>query len=159
MGIVLFIGAVLVIFGIIGSVFPGAPGPVLSYAGIVILFLVKGPEVASTWHLIMFGILLIFLILADYLAPIFGARLTGSGKKGIYGAIIGALIGIFFIPPLGIFFGALAGAVIGEYYSGKRLVGSLKAGLGIILTSVIILAAQIIYSIAAAIYYFLKVTH
>ncbi|OGP97771.1 MAG: hypothetical protein A2Z39_02425 [Deltaproteobacteria bacterium RBG_19FT_COMBO_46_9] len=159
MGIILFIGAVLVIFGIIGSVFPGIPGPVLSYAGIVILFLVKGPEIASIWHLTAFGILLIFLLLADYLAPILGARLAGSGKKGIYGAIIGALIGIFFIPPLGIFLGALIGAVIGEYYSGKRLVESLKAGLGIILTSVVIMAAQIIYALAAAIYYFWKLPH
>jgi hypothetical protein len=159
MEIVLFIGAVLLIFGIIGSVFPGIPGPVLSYAGIVLLFLVKGPEVASIWHLFTFGILLIFLLLADYLAPILGAKLAGSSKKGIYGAIIGALIGIFFIPPLGIFLGALIGAVIGEYYSGKKLVGSLKAGLGVILTSVVIMAAQIIYSLAAAIYYFLKLTH
>jgi uncharacterized protein YqgC (DUF456 family) len=85
--------------------------------------------------------------------------LAGSGKKGIYGAIIGALIGIFFIPPLGIFLGALIGAVIGEYYSGKRLVESLKAGLGIILTSVVIMAAQIIYALAAAIYYFWKLPH
>ena len=159
MGIVLFIGAVLVIIGIVGSAFPGIPGPVLSYAGIVLLFLVKGPEVASIWHLITFAILLVFLLLADYLAPILGARLAGSGKKGIYGAIIGALIGIFFIPPLGIFVGAFVGAVIGEYYSGKRFVGSLKAGLGIIFASVAIMAAQIIYSSAAAIYYFLKLTH
>jgi len=110
------------------------------------------------WHLVIFGILLIFLLLADYLAPILGARLAGSGKKGIYGAIIGALIGIFFIPPMGILIGALAGATIGEYYSGKRFIGSLKAGLGIILTSVAILVAQIVYSVAAAIYYFSKLT-
>jgi uncharacterized protein YqgC (DUF456 family) len=159
MGIVLFIGAVLVVLGIIGSVFPGIPGPVLSYAGIVILFLVKGSEIASIWHMIAFGILLIFLLLADYMAPILGARLAGSGKKGIYGAIIGAVIGIFFIPPMGIFIGALVGAFIGEYSSGKRLVESLKAGLGIILSSVVILAAQIVYSVAAAIYYLLKLTH
>ena len=159
MTIILVIGAALVVLGIIGSVFPGMPGPVLSYAGIVLLFLVKGPETIFIWHLVLFGILLIFLLLADYLAPVLGARLAGSGKRGIYGAIIGALIGIFFIPPLGILIGALVGAVIGEYYSGKRLAESLKAGLGIIVTSVVILAAQIVYSITAAIYYFLKVTH
>jgi uncharacterized protein YqgC (DUF456 family) len=158
MGIVLFIGAVLVIFGIIGSVIPGIPGPALSYAGIVLLLLVKGPETTSIWHVVIFGILLIFLLLADYLAPIFGVRLAGSGKRGIYGAIIGALIGIFFIPPMGILIGALVGAFIGEYYNGKRLVGSLKAGLGIILTGVVLLAAQIVYSVAAAIYYFSKLT-
>ena len=158
MGTVLIIGAVLVILGIIGSVLPGIPGPVLSYAGIVLLFLVKGPETTYIWHVVIFGILLIFLLLADYLAPIFGARLAGSGKKGVYGAIIGAIIGLFFIPPMGIFIGALVGATIGEYYSGKRLAGSLKAGLGIILTSVVILAAQVVYSVAAAIYYFAKLT-
>jgi uncharacterized protein YqgC (DUF456 family) len=158
MGIVLFIGAVLVVFGIIGSVFPGIPGPVLSYAGIVLLYFVKDPETTSIWHVVIFGVLLILLLLADYIAPILGARLAGSGKKGVYGAIIGALIGIFFIPPMGILIGALVGAVIGEYYSGKRLVGSLKAGLGIILTSVVLLAVQIVYSVTAAVYYFSKQT-
>jgi len=155
---ILLVGGVLVLLGIIGSFFPGMPGPIFSFAGIVMLLFVKGPEAAFIWHLFVFGILLIFLILADYLAPILGAKLAGAGKKGIYGAIIGALIGIFIIPPMGIFIGALIGAVTGEYYSGKNLAESLKAGLGIILAGAALLVAQIVYSVAAAIYYFLNVT-
>jgi uncharacterized protein len=158
MNTLLYIGAIVVVSGIIGSILPVMPGPILSFAGIVLLFFVKGSETIFIWHLVVFGILLIFLLLADYLAPILGARLAGSSKKGIYGAIFGALIGIFFFPPLGIFIGALAGAFIGEYYSGKKLMESLKAGLGIISGSVVILVAQIVYSVAAAVYYFMKAT-
>jgi uncharacterized protein len=155
---ILLIGAILVILGIIGSIFPGMPGPIFSFAGIVLLFFVEGSETTSIWYMFVFGILLIFLIFADYLAPILGAKLAGSSKKGIYGAIIGALVGIFFIPPMGIFVGALIGAVIGEYYGRKRLVESLKAGLGIILAGAVMLVAQIVYSVAAAIYYFYNLT-
>ncbi len=151
------IGAVLVILGIIGSIIPAMPGPVLSFSGIVLLFFAKDSEAVSVWPLVVFGISLALIILAEYLSPILGARLTGAGKNGMYGAVIGAFIGVFFLPPMGIFIGALVGAISGEYYSRKNLMESLKAALGIIFAGVVMLAAQIIYSVAAALYYFSKI--
>jgi len=152
------IGAILVILGIAGSIIPALPGPILSFLGIVLLFFARGAETISGWHLFVFGALAALLILSDYLAPILGAKLAGSTKKGTYGALIGGLIGIFFLPPLGIFVGAFIGAVAGEYYGGKQTGESLKAGVGVILGSVAMLALQIAYSVAAAIYFFTKIS-
>ena len=153
---ILNIGVVLIILGIIGSIIPVMPGPVLSFAGIVLLFFAKGSGTISIWPLVIFGASLALIILAEYLSPLLGAKLAGSSRKGMYGAVLGAIIGIFFLPPMGIFIGALAGAILGEYCTRKNLMESLKAGMGIILAGVVILTAQIVYSVAAAIYYFIK---
>lgn len=149
-------GAILVVLGIVGSLIPAVPGPALSFAGIILLFFEKGSDTVPVFQLIIFGALVVLLVIADYLAPIMGAKLAGSTKKGTYGAIAGALIGIIFFPPMGIFVGAFIGAVAGEYHSGKKGGEALKAGLGVVLGSIAVIAAQVAYSVVAAVYFFMK---
>jgi len=151
-------GAILVVLGIVGSLIPAVPGPALSFAGIALLFFEKGAGEVPIFHLVIFGAIVLLLIVADYLAPILGAKLAGSTKKGTYGAIAGALIGIIFFPPMGIFVGAFIGAVAGEYQSGKKGSAALKAGLGVVLGSLAGIAAQVAYSVFAAIYFFVKLS-
>lgn len=155
---IIIIGAVLIILGIIGSIIPALPGPVLSFLGILFLFIEKGPGAVPFSTLLIFGIITIFLILLDYVAPIYGARQFGASKKGTWGAVVGALVGIIFFPPLGIFLGALMGAILGEIYGGKRFEQSLKAGLGVIAGSVTMLVLQMVFSLIAAAYFFAKIT-
>ncbi len=150
------IGSILVVLGIVGSILPAFPGPILSFAGIVLLFIEKGSNEIPAYHLIIFGTLVVLLTIADYLAPILGAKFAGSTKKGTYGAIIGALIGIIFFPPMGIFIGAFIGAVAGEYSAGKIGNEALKAGIGVVLGSIMMIVLQTAYSAAAAIYFFAK---
>jgi uncharacterized protein len=157
MEIIIYLGAILVILGIIGSIVPMIPGPLFSFAGIALLLFMKSPDASLIRHLIVFGVFLVFLTIGHYLFPVWGAKIAGSSKNGMYGAIIGAIIGIFFTP-LGILIGAMIGAIIGEYYSKKTMLESLKAGLGIVLGSAVILVAQIVYSVAVAVYFFIKIT-
>ncbi len=154
---IIIIGAVLVILGIIGSIIPALPGPVLSFLGILFLFIEKGSGAVPFSTLSIFGIITIFLILLDYVAPIYGARRFGASKKGTWGAVVGALVGIIFFPPLGIFLGSLIGAILGEIYGGKKLEQSLKAGLGVIAGSVTMLVLQTVFSFIAAAYFFAKI--
>ncbi|MDZ7612039.1 MAG: DUF456 domain-containing protein [Candidatus Moranbacteria bacterium] len=149
----IIIGLVLAILGVIGSIVPAMPGPVLSFAGVFLLFLSKNFEGLSLFVLIAFGLAMAALIVIDYLGPILGAKFAGATRRGLWGAIIGALLGIVFFPPLGIFLGALAGAFIGEY-SGKQDAGkSAKAALGVILGSAVVIVLQTIYSLAALAYF------
>ena len=150
------IGSVLVILGIVGSILPALPGPVLSYIALVLLFIERGVEVVSIGSLVVFGILMIFIIIIDYLAPILGAKFLGASKKGLVGAILGALVGIVFFPPLGIFLGAFLGAVLGEIYDGKDGWKAFRGGVGVLLGSAFVLFLQIIYSISVAIFFFIK---
>ncbi|HCP08552.1 MAG TPA: DUF456 domain-containing protein [Candidatus Moranbacteria bacterium] len=150
------IGAVFVVLGIIGSIVPALPGPIFGYIGLVLLFFAKGQEVVSSGSLIAFGVVMAALLAIDYLAPILGAKFFGASRMGLLGAIAGAVVGIFFFPPLGIFLGAFIGAIIGEMHGGKNFKGSLKAGFGVILGSVSVIILQTIFSLVLAYYFFSK---
>lgn len=145
------------LFGIIGSVVPAIPGPALSFAALVLLFISKGSQVISVWSLMIFAVAMVLLILLDYAAPILGAKFAGASKGALVWTIGGALVGIIFFPPLGIFIGAVVGAIIGEMQGGKNFPDAAKAGLGVVVGSAMTIALQLAYSITAAAYFLIKV--
>jgi len=157
MDILLIVGGILVLIGIIGSVVPVIPGPALSFAGLVLLFLSKGSEAVSIFSLIVFAVAMALLVLLDYVAPILGAKFAGASKGALIWAIGGALLGIIFFPPLGIFIGAIVGAIIGEMQNGKEFGDAAKAGLGVVVGSAMTIILQLIYAITAAVYFLVKV--
>ena len=155
----LIFGVILILAGIIGSFIPVLPGPSLSFGALLVLYFVKGAEVISVQTLFLFGFVMLFLIAMDYLAPVMGAKVFGATKKGLIGAIIGGVFGIFFLPPLGIFIGSFLGAVIGESLNGKRAGQALRAGIGTLLGSVAVMIFQAIFSIVVAIYFLIKLVY
>jgi uncharacterized protein YqgC (DUF456 family) len=153
----LIVGAVLVVIGIIGSVVPVLPGPALSFVALILLFISKGSQTISVWSLVIFAVAMALLISLDYVAPILGAKFAGASKGALIWAIGGALIGIILFPPLGIFIGAIAGAIIGEMQNGKEFGDAAKAGLGVVVGSAMTIILQLVYSITAAVYFLVKV--
>lgn len=152
----IIIAGILVIGGIIGSIIPALPGPILGFSGLVILHFMRGNETISTTSLLGFGIAMSLLFLLGYLAPIWGAKFSGATKQGLWGSAIGAFIGILFFPPLGLFIGAFIGAIIGELSTGKEITLALKAGIGTLLGSVSVVILQTLFSLIVAGYFFWK---
>lgn len=157
MDIIFWIALLLMIGGIIGSVLPVVPGPILSFAGLVVYYIFQENEVITLGAVIFFGIGMLLLILADYVLPLLGVKFLGASKKGQWGAIIGALLGIVFFPPLGIFVGALIGAIIGEIYHGKEPQEAVKAGVGVVTGSVVAIFLQVIFSLSILAYFLFKI--
>ena len=153
--ILIIVGAILTVLGIVGSFIPALPGPIFGYIGLILLYFGK-PGAISIWSLVIFGIAMLILSLIDYLAPILGAKLSGSSKKGLIGSIAGSLIGIIFFSPLGIFIGALVGAFLGEIIAGKAPEEAVKAGIGTIFGSLAVIILQTIFSLVVAVYFFMK---
>lgn len=150
----LIIGSILAIVGIIGSIIPALPGPVLGYGALILLYFREGSESISLFSLGIFGALLVFITLFSYAAPVWGARFSGASKTGTIGACIGAILGLIFFLPLGIFIGAFIGAVIGELSTGKDGGSALKAGLGTLLGSVMVIFLQTIFALCMAGFFF-----
>lgn len=147
----IFAGIILNIIGIIGVIIPALPGVTLNYLALILLYINKGEEVVSLSTIIMFGLLTFLVALLDYILPLAGAKRSGASRTGIIFAALGMLIGLLFFPPLGIFFGLLIGAFLGELIAGKTELQALKAGvvtfLGILTSMVIKLMLAVVMSV------------
>jgi len=127
----IILGLLIALIGLAGSILPVLPGPPLSYAALIVLSLAKKWEPFTMTFLIVMGLLMIAVTLVDYVFPAIGAKRYGASKAGVWCSVIGMLVGIFFIPPWGMFVGAFAGAVIGELAFGKGKRGAWRAGWGV----------------------------
>ena len=144
--------------GVIGAVIPGVPGTSLVLIGIVIWGFVEGSFASIDIPLIVTVIILLLSMGVDFLAAYWGAKKAGASKWGQIGAMVGfaaAFLGLlppFLIvggPLIGIFIGPLLGAIIGELIYRKDLVVAVKAGLGIVVGSLIGNIIQAFLALAA----------
>lgn len=120
----------LCIIGLLGCIVPGLPGPPLNYAGLLLVQYVHKPF--ETYTLIIFGILTAGILVIDFLLPVWFAKKFGATKKGIWGSIIGMLVGIFFTP-VGMVLGLLLGAIIGDLLAGRTSGQATRSGIAIFL--------------------------
>ena len=127
--VLIVLGVVLIIGGILGCVLPVLPGPPLSYIGLLLLHFTQRYQF-STRFLIIWAIITTVVYVLDYVIPSWGTKKFGGSKRGIWGSMIGLVIGLFFFPPYGIIIGPFLGAIIGELTSGKDSDTALKSGFG-----------------------------
>ena len=126
------LGAALVLVGFIGSILPIIPGPPISWAGLLLLKWTDFVDDHGAAYENALWILLFFVILVtilDYVVPIMGTKKFGGSKRGVWGATIGVVVGLFF-GPLGIIIGPFLGAYIGEISTGKKDKDALRAAWG-----------------------------
>ncbi|MDD5015420.1 MAG: DUF456 domain-containing protein [Atribacterota bacterium] len=148
-------GIICIIIGIVGCIFPAIPGPPLSYAALILLQFAKEEPVFSKSFLVRFAVFTIIVSLIDYFLPLLGAKLYGTSKYGIWGAIIGMMAGIIFFPPFGMILGIFIGAIIGELIAGKENSMALKAGLVTFIGSIIALFIRLSLSLVMTFYFFI----
>ncbi|HBI17606.1 MAG: hypothetical protein UR60_C0017G0021 [Candidatus Moranbacteria bacterium GW2011_GWF2_34_56] len=157
MDTIFWLALLLMIGGIIGSVLPVVPGPILSFAGLLVYYIFQEEKILTLGPLVFFGLGMLFLVVADYLLPLLGVKFLGASKSGQWGAIIGAILGIAFFPPLGIFLGALVGGIVGELYHGKEPQEAVKAGAGVVTGSIVAIFLQVIFSLSVIAYFLFKI--
>lgn len=123
-------GFIVVLLGIVGSFLPILPGPLTGWVGLLLLHLTK--IIPLNWTFL--GITLTVAILVwiiDYFIPAIGAKKFGGTKFGAVGSMIGLILGILFLGPLGIVIGSFGGAFLGELINdSKNINKALKAALG-----------------------------
>ncbi len=125
----IILGSILMLLGIVGCIIPVIPGPPLSYIGILMLHFTDKAQF-STKFLIFWAAVAVIVTILDYVVPAWGTKKFGGSRRGVWGSIIGLILGIIFFPPLGIIIGPFAGAVIGEMTGGKKSSEALRSGFG-----------------------------
>lgn len=127
--VLIALGVIMIISGILGGIVPGLPGPPLSYIGLLFLHFTENYQFSSQF-LIIWALVTAIVYGLDIIIPVWGTKRFGGSKKGIWGSIIGLIVGMFLFPPFGIIIGPFAGAVIGEFASGKESKAALRSGFG-----------------------------
>jgi uncharacterized protein YqgC (DUF456 family) len=124
---------VLFAIGLVGTVLPIVPGTTIILAAAVIHRIMLGPDRSIGWgSLALLALLTIATYALDFLGGYFGAKFFGATKWGMFGAVMGALVGLFFGIP-GLFIGPVMGAIAGEFVGGKRMIDAGRAGWGSLL--------------------------
>lgn len=132
MNVLEILALVAAVFGIVGSIMPGLPGPPVSWVGMLLVFFAeKGTDNPMTLTvLIVWLVITVVVSILDYVVPAWTTRAAGGHKAASTGALIGLLAGIF-LTPVGMIAGALLGAFIGELMvTDKGVFAAFKAGLG-----------------------------
>lgn len=123
------LGIIFILTGLVGCIVPIIPGPPLSYVGLILLHLTSNNQFTSRF-LIIWAAVTIIVYALDYIVPAWGTKKFGGSKRGVWGSILGLLIGMIFFPPIGIIIGPFIGAVIGELSTGKKSNEAIKSGFG-----------------------------
>ncbi len=132
----IIVGLIMAVVGLVGCIFPVLPGPVFGCLALFVLSFAKDWQVFGTTFLVVMTLLTIVVLILDYVIPaVFAKKFQGS-KYGIWGSVIGLMVGAFIFPPWGIFFGAFAGALAGELLSGQEGLAALKISWGVFLGTI-----------------------
>lgn len=138
---------ILFAVGLIGTVLPFLPGTTIILAAAVIHRVMLGGEKSIGWRVMTILVALTLATYAlDFLSGYFGAKYFGASRWGTFGAIIGALAGIFF-GIIGLFIGPVIGALAGEFIAGKKMVAAGRAGWGSLLGNLAGMVAKLLIAL------------
>ncbi|MBV6643917.1 MAG: DUF456 domain-containing protein [Cyclobacteriaceae bacterium] len=141
----------LVAAGIIFSVLPPLPGPILAYGALWCTHFSAIENQISVGWWIFWTLLALGITILDYMLPVMATKKFGGTKAGIYGGIIGTVAGVLLPIPFGIILGPLLGAIIGDLIGGNQWRAALKSGFGSFLGFVTATLAKVLVSIAIGI--------
>ena len=157
MEMLLILAIILAIVGLIGAVMPAVPGAPVSYASFVCAYFLYPGKISTTVLIVMLFVTL-FVMLLDYIAPIFITKIGGGSKSAVRGATLGMIIAVvgmlFSIPilpvsgPTLLILGPLVGAFIGEMQASNDTSKAIKVALLNFVSFVLTTLAKVVLSVA-----------
>ncbi|NQZ77486.1 MAG: DUF456 domain-containing protein [Ekhidna sp.] len=141
------LSVLLIAGGIIFSILPPLPGPLLTYGALICTHNIANGTEFSTTSLVVWGAIGVAVIFTDYLLPIAATKKFGGTRAGVIGGMIGTILGIILPIPMGIILGPLLGAIIGDLYGGNRIKAAFKSGFGSFLGFVTATGLKLLYAV------------
>ena len=129
--LLIILASLFMLVGLLGCILPALPGPPLSYIGFLLLHFTDKIQFSAT-QIIVLLLLVIIAQIIDYFIPVLGSKYSGGTKWGSWGAFIGSVIGLFFLP-WGLILGPFLGAMVGELFGDADIKSALRSGVGALL--------------------------
>jgi uncharacterized protein YqgC (DUF456 family) len=137
----------LLLVGLIGSVVPFLPGPLLIFAAGIIHTVLLPEAGMSVWGFVVLSLGIVLSYVIDFVSGAMGARWFGASRWGIAGVFIGGIVGMFFVP-VGLILGPLLGGVAFELiFAKKRLQPAAKSAWGSLLGTGVGLVLRLIVAL------------
>ncbi|HLO04678.1 MAG TPA: DUF456 family protein [Symbiobacteriaceae bacterium] len=119
----------VMLVGLAGTFMPALPGLPIIWVAALVYAIATGFHALGWLYLVVTGAVVLLVQVAEQLARAWGAKRFGASKWGTWGAVIGSLIGLFFMP-LGLILGPFLGAMLGELIAGRSMEDAVRAGWG-----------------------------
>ncbi len=147
--LLIVIAVLLTVLGFVGSIVPALPGPPLSYIALLLLQWAIHPF--STTLLVVTGIITLLIVAFDYLLPVWTAKKYGATKQGVWGSVIGMMMGIIF-PPIGMIAGLIVGAVVGDLIAGRSFSQAATSASGTVFGTLITIGLKLTWCVVLSYY-------
>ncbi len=112
--VVLLLALVVMVVGLLGVVVPVMPGLLLVWAAAVGSLLWQGVDATAWWVAALLTLLFAVGTAATVYLPTRSGRQGGVPGSTLGYVLLGAVVGFFVVPVLGLLLGALAGLYLGE---------------------------------------------
>ena len=153
----LVLAIILFIAGIIGTILPLLPGPILIYGGMLLYGFMTQFSTLDAYFFLLQGLVLVLIFLIDYIASAVGTKRYGGSKQAVWGAVLGTIPGLIFLGPLGIVIGPFLGAVVVELLRGKDINQTMRVGLGTLIGLLGGTVVKIGVEIVMIVYFFMRI--
>lgn len=119
-GVAWFVTACLIVAGIIGCILPVLPGHLILLIAAGAHRLMLGEESGlKWWSFVILGLLMAISQTFETLSGAAGSKWFGGTRWGAVGALVGSIVGMFFMP-FGLLLGPLIGAFVCEIWFARK---------------------------------------
>ena len=89
----------LLVVGFIGTLIPFLPGHlIIFFAAVAHWLMLRGESGVEWWTFVVLGVLLTVSQILEFMSGAMGTRWFGGTRWGAAGALIGGIVGMFFMP-------------------------------------------------------------
>ncbi len=153
-GVAWLVTGCLLVAGFLGTIIPFLPGHLIIFFAAVAHWLMLREESGVEWW--TFAVLVVLLIISqvfEFLSGAMGSRWFGGSRWGAGGALLGGIVGMFFLP-FGLILGPLVGAMVFEFaFAKKEVRESTVSGVGSVLGTVAGLMVKIIVGVTMIVWF------
>ncbi|MCP5536956.1 MAG: DUF456 domain-containing protein [Akkermansiaceae bacterium] len=148
----------LLIVGFIGTLVPFLPGHlILFFAAVAHWLMLRDESGVEWWTFVVLGLLLTLSQVFEFMSGAVGTRWFGGTRWGAAGALIGGVVGMFFMP-FGLILGPLIGSTLCEFVFAKKEVRpATVSGVGSVLGTVAGLIVKVVVGVMMIVWFVVDV--